>query len=293
MSAATLDSALTGSLPCVTCGYELKGLSIRGVCPECGTAVRATILYKVDPQAEEFKPIRHPHILAAGLVLWSIGGLVAAGACWFLRGLDLVSLWGGSGRAMPALVWTAVCATVISGIGSLALAHPMPGTRGGKVLQALVGTAAYVPLVWSMWRMLATMDPLRSAPYFAGPPQADRIVMRFIALASVVVILLGIRPNARDLVKRSMVLRTGRVDRQTLLGMAAVAAVTMVGEGIRLAAAGRQWGDPETLAVAGAVVIGIGSGMLTLGLIGSAVDSWRIAKAVLIPSPSLRQVVGG
>ncbi|MBL8745077.1 MAG: hypothetical protein JNK58_01835 [Phycisphaerae bacterium] len=291
-SAGSLDAALTGTLPCVTCGYELKGLSIRNVCPECGTAVRATILYKVDPLAEEFRPIRHRRTVAVGLMAWSLGGLAAGLGCWVLRAMDFVPTVPITAAALPLISWLVVAAAAISGIGSLVLVRPTPATSLPHMAQALAGSLAYFPLVWAVWRMLLEIDPVRAAPYFSGPPQPDRIFMRFIASASIVVILLGVRPSARDLVKRSMVMRTGRVDRQTLLGMAVVSGIVMVGDALRLASGNVRWADPETVGIAGSVIIVIGSGLLTLGLIGAAVDSWRIARAVLIPSPSMRQVLG-
>lgn len=291
-SASSLDSALTGSLPCVTCGYELKGLSIRNVCPECGTAVRATILYKVDPMAEEFRPIVYRRWIAFGLIAWSIGGLIVGAGCWLLRILDWVPSLDVTAAAGPLISWAIVASAVVSGIGSLALIRPIPGTPISHNLQALGAVAAYIPLVWALARILLEIDPTRAPPYFSGPPQPDRILIRFIALGAIVVILLGVRPNARDLVKRSMVMRTGRVDRQTLLGMAIVAGLIMVGDALRLMSGSVRWADPDLLSIAGSVVIAIGSAMLTLGLVGAAVDSWRIARAVLIPAPSIRQVLG-
>jgi hypothetical protein len=291
-SAARLDTALTGTLPCVTCGYELKGLSIRNVCPECGTAVRATILYQVDPYAEEFRPIVHRRTVAAGLVLWSASALAAAVACWMLRASDVLYVWGISGGALHRASWVVLAAAMLSGIGSLGLIRPVPGTPFKHILQALVGSATYVPLIWALWRMHLELDPIRSAPYFAGSPQTDRILLRFVASASIIIILLGVRPNARDLVKRCMVMRTGRVDRQTILGMAAVVGLTMAGDGLRLAGPSATWADPQIMDLAGTVVIAIGSAMLTLGLVGALLDSWRIARAVLIPAPSLRHVIG-
>lgn len=290
--AASLDAALAGSLPCVTCGYELKGLSIRGVCPECGTAVRATILYKVDPRAEEFQPIAYPRLLAAGLVLWSAGALAAAGACWLLRVEDGLRQWGMSIPGAMWASWAAVAATVASGIGSFALIRPARATSVRHTIGAVIGSAAYIPLVWAMWRILLDLDPGRTPPYFGSNVQPDRAAIRMIAGGSMVVALLGSRLVARDLVKRSMVLRTGRVDRQTLWGMAIVAAVTMAGDGLRFAA-GMAWGmDPDLLRFAGTVIVAAGSALLTLGMVGALVDSWRIARAVLIPSPTLHEVLG-
>jgi hypothetical protein len=291
-SAPRIGSELTGSLPCLTCGYELKGLSIRGLCPECGTAVRATILYKVDPQAEEFRPIPRPRVLAAGLVLWSGGALAAAAACWLLRALDMLGSLAGAPRLAMLASWGALAAVVASGIGAIALVRPMPGAPWSRTLHASLSVLAYVPLAWSLRMILLEIDPTRSAPYFAGLPQADRLALRALAAACMIVVILGLRPGARDLVKRSMVMRTGRVDRQTLLGMVGVAALGLAGDGVRLASLGVAWTDPQLLNFGGSVIVVVASALLTLGLVGAAVDSWRIARAVLIPSPSLRQVLG-
>ena len=67
--ASVLASELTGDLPCVRCGYNLRGLSIREHCPECDAPVRATILALVDPRASELKPLRRPRLTGWGLVL--------------------------------------------------------------------------------------------------------------------------------------------------------------------------------------------------------------------------------
>ncbi|MBL8760751.1 MAG: hypothetical protein JNL50_05545, partial [Phycisphaerae bacterium] len=52
-----LARELTGDLRCAKCAYNLKGLSVRSVCPECGLAISATLLAKVDPHAAELRPI--------------------------------------------------------------------------------------------------------------------------------------------------------------------------------------------------------------------------------------------
>src|SRR5436190_23878239 len=74
---SALGRQLRGDLPCVACGYNLKGLSIRSVCPECGTPVRATILSVVDPHAAELTPIRLPALVALGLLFCAAGALGA------------------------------------------------------------------------------------------------------------------------------------------------------------------------------------------------------------------------
>ena len=75
---AAAVAVLEADVHCARCGYNLRGISIRSVCPECGAAVRATILAVVDPHASELQPIRHPWPVAAGLVLWAASALVLA-----------------------------------------------------------------------------------------------------------------------------------------------------------------------------------------------------------------------
>lgn len=285
-------AALTGALPCITCKYDLKGLSIRALCPECGTAVRATILWKVDPMADEFRPIHHRRLVASGLVLWSFAALGAALAVWGLRVTDLIEGHSTLGVRPGWLANLAVALAAASALGMIALVRPISGMPWRHQLAALCSLAAYVPLLWAMWRIHLGIDRGGPIPYFASEPQPARLALRLIASGFMVVIILGVRPNARDLVKRSLVMRTGRVDRQTLLIMAAVLAITMVGDALRLAGLRALPGEISILAVVGSLLVAVGSGFFTLGLGAAAIDSWRIARSVLIPSPSLRQVFG-
>src|SRR5690606_19927036 len=62
-----ISLSLSGAMPCISCGYNLQGLSVVGVCPECGAAVRATILATIDPQAEELTPLLTPRLTSLGL----------------------------------------------------------------------------------------------------------------------------------------------------------------------------------------------------------------------------------
>lgn len=289
-----LDAELGGSLPCVVCGYELKGLSIRGVCPECGTAVRATILYKVDPRAEEFQPIRWAKLRAMCLVMWPIGAIIAAGAFWTMRIIDLAE---GSAAATPNhqpwLGSIAVLATMLSGFSLLPLLHPSRGTPMWKAAFAAVAVLAYAPLVWLLREIIAR-DAAQtvSLPYIGTPQDPQRHVLRLFAGACCIVILLGFRPIARELVRRSLALRTGRVDRQTLFGMAAVFVLIGLGDVLAIAGASRTAGV-AALPLISTVIIGVGSVIITLGLISALLDSARIAKAIVTPSPSLRQVIEG
>lgn len=291
---AHLDSNLGGTLPCVVCGYQLQGLSIRSVCPECGTAVRATILYQVDPQAEEFRPLNRPRLTAICLILWSSAALAAALACWLPR---LVEAWAYLTRALnqpvsPLAGHFAVASASISGLALLGLIRPTPDTARWKSAAMLGAIVAHAPLVWTIWQ-ISGGDLARPVAYFTESPDPIRIWLRVLQAACLGAILLGVRPIARDLVKRSLVLRTGRVDRQTILAMVAVVCVGVFGDSMRLWAQSGLLGEYWLLGAVGTMLVALASILLTVGLAGALADSWRIHKAILIPSPSLRQVIGG
>lgn len=290
---AKLDSSLTGSLPCLVCGYELQGLSIRGVCPECGTAVRATILHRVDPMAEEFRPITRPRLTAWCLVLWSVGALGAAALCWLPR---LAETWATVTKALQAPVIAfagraAVLSAALSGLALLGVARPTRDTPWWKTLAMLGACIAYGPLVWSLWN-IDGIDMSEPIAYFRDDPAATRIVWRLIQAGAILGVIAGVRPIARDLVKRSLVLRTGRVDRQTLLAMSAVVLVGAAGDAIRLWSALGAPGERWLAAAIGTLVVALASVILTLGMVSALIDSYRIHQAIMIPSPGLRQVIG-
>jgi len=287
----TFERSLVGSLPCVVCGYELQGLSIRSVCPECGTAIRATILYTVDPAAEELRPMLTPRLTAVSLVMWSVLALLATLASWIPR---LVDAARRVNEDVPSLTWTgplAIIAAAGSGLCVIGLIRPTRETRIGKSICAGIAALAYIPLVWLL-AQIQSFDESHRTPYFDAVVHADRARMHFLLCICIVVALLGLRPNLRDLVKRSLALRTGRVDRQTIYGMAAVAGICAVGDLLRLLSLRVRPGVGQVLEVAGSLTVAGASLLLTLGLVSAIIDSWRISRAILIPPPTLKTLVG-
>jgi len=290
-----IGASLGGPLPCVTCGYDLQGLSILSVCPECGSAVRATILAVVDPLADELRPISRPRRVAAGLILWSGAALLAATIAWYAWISYLLYAW--QGEAVIPLPWDswALCvggSVLLSGIGALGLLWPHDGLGPRNFAMALGSIVCYPLLAVAAYMMARGMEAAtRTGLLEAWTPWPDRPLMRMAGAVLAIAVIAGLRPNARALVARSLALRMGRVDRQTMLAMIAAAGVVALGD--LLGMLGMLLGPPaiDALRTTGLIFMLAGALLLTLGLVGSTIDSVRIAASVLAPGPSLRQVI--
>jgi hypothetical protein len=289
---AGVVSALSGDLPCLRCGYNLRGLSVLGTCPECGTPARATLLSVVDPLAGEIRPIPHPWVVGWGLVLWAAGAIGAAACVWTIRTVDATATLLGQPMKVS---WAPVGAAVgigLSGVGALAIVRPHAGIRRRGLVMAAAGVAAYAPLTWVVWHILGEVDAGSVNPFLdMNHADAVRTRWRLVAEVLVLVILLGLRPNARLLAARSMLMREGRVDRQTMLAMVAAVLVGMAGDGLHLLSAEFRGTVAVGAELGGTLLIAVSSLLLTLGLTGVLVDVWRIRGVILDPPPTLRELV--
>ncbi len=286
LSLNPLERELGGDLPCIVCAYNLRGLSIRAMCPECGTNVRATILAVIDPRASELQPIRFPRLVALGVVAWNAGAAGAALLAWLPQVTDLASLLGIRVQPRPNVTLGLIIGLIISALGGLALVRPHARIKPWMSAAAAGAVLLYIPLIWSVWEAQRYATP-------RGPLHAPAGGLELAAFSALLIgaIIFAQRPMARLLVARSLVLRTGKVDRQTLYAVAGASMVAALGAIIlRLAP-----DSPAVLAEAargiGVMLLAIGALLVTIGLLGSMLDSARIAQAILAPRPTLRQVL--
>lgn len=292
---AALATTLSGDLPCSRCGYLLEGLSVRDVCPECGLPIATTILAAVDPYAEELQPLARPRLAAGALLVWAGAAFLAAMWVWAARASDALV---AAGRPRPWEISPVVLLSLVALSGAASVTFMRPGQRWPKraTLLAAVSALGYIPLMFVLWAIHAQIDAAGPAPYFTSGIDAERHALRLLALGIMVAILICLRPAARQLVARSLRLRQGRVDRQTILAMLACIAVAAAGDAAMLGA--RLGGElagglaADILRVGGLALIGAGSALMTLGLAGMLVDAVRIARAIVSPAPSLQRVLG-
>lgn len=252
-------------------------------------SIRGTILAKVDPHASELQPIYFPRLTALGLVVWPLAAVFAAACLWWLRASEMAA------RASPSWVGDgAVLFTLLSGFGAAALIKPHAQIAADRIARAAIGVMLYLPLALAIHIVINRMDSIAPTPFVAlGQLSTERSAVRLICDLLMMVILACLRPNARLFVHRSMLLRSGKVDRQTMLAMVGALAVIAVGDLAHLFGARAAGGIEQIAQVLGTVLIAVGSMFLTIGMVGVLVDIFRILPAVLSAPVSLESVTGG
>jgi hypothetical protein len=287
---------LGGDLPCVQCKYNLRGLSVLGECPECSTAIRATVLAVVDPMASEFRPIARPRVLAAAVVLWPVGLLASVvttlGATLLSERVAMLvpghalAPWGWA-KLLPAFF------AAVSGLAACALIHPHEGVPRRDRRLAMLGVLAYVPAIALLVGMQGWGEPVMSLAghtwWFAASGGMGMLAAAG-AVALLAATLVCLRPNARRLAARSLLLRMGRVDRQTLRSLAGVLMLPVAGH-VCGVVAGAVGSELDILAVIGGLFNVAGYTLFVLGMFGVILDCVRISRVIIHPPKGLEALL--
>jgi len=288
----SLSRELSGDLPCVQCGYNLKGLTVRGMCPECGVSVRTTLLAVVDPRAREFKRVEFPRLTALGVTLWSWAGVAACVMAWILQA---AYFWRPQGlpvtEATRALEWVLVASVAASGVGAIAFIRPHAGLPFRWRAMAFFGVLAYIPFVAAVHEMFVGWGTGMGSA-FNSATMEPHVPTQLIGAGAGIAILLFLRPNAQALQSRWLLMRIGAVTRQTMLAMIGVVLLWVCADLMVLIAARMHGGEDEILRMIAKLIILVGGIFLTVGVFSIAMDCWRIRAVVLRPPLALEEVLG-
>lgn len=290
-----LVTELTSRLRCASCRYDLRGLSVMGTCPECGLPIQATLLSIVDPFAEELRPIGHPRLIAAGLLAWTFGAIAALTLGWVVWTSGVFTGMLSPGGQHVAVRAGAIM-LVVSWVGSVVIIRPHAGIPLRRRIAAAVGVMLY-PIAIKLYLdlgLVAASGPGQSllAAWTGGaqtsPWPPERLAMWAVLAAGTWLL----RGNLRVLAARSLVLRSERVDRQTIAAVVASLLIAAAGDLLGLCAP--LIGDVAggALVLGAEVLVGLGAVLLTLGMVGIMVDTWRIIPAVLHRPLAMRDLVG-
>lgn len=288
---SALARRLTGELYCIGCGYNLRGLSIRSNCSECGIPVRATILGIVDPLAEELVPLSAPRLSACGLLAWSFGGMLAVTMVWVMRLTEVLRDLAGVLWSSNLLPWIGIVGVIVSMLGGFTMIRPHRGVRRFDAIRSAFGVSLYAPLAFVYSAIYLGYDLSSTSPLLEpGPFALERSALRVLLFVVFAGIVWGLRPQAVGLATRSVVVRTGRVDRQSLLTVLASFGVAAVGDLLNVLSTFVRFGFDDVLSIVSVVLVALGSALFTVGMVNICIDTVRLFPVLVRPGVGLSDI---
>ncbi len=277
-------------LPCVTCGYQLRGLAVGGVCPECGDPIRRSVLAVIDPRASGLPTLRNPRMVAHGL-FGLIASLAVAAVLLVPRPLAArleLSLGAPSGRWVSLVpAWLPLAAAGVFGLALVflvMLAPPAdaraaePGvTRGIRRLREGLVVLALAAAGFGIADVRPPFDAVEQGLFLL---LCGAAIWTFLAL----------RATVRVIGQRSRQYRTRVAARQGFREMAIATGVLVLGQAA--AAAGERLGV-GMLEFLGQLVAWVSLLMVLIGLAYMVVNAVWIQRALLRPPPTLAELLGG
>jgi hypothetical protein len=291
-SVSRLARDLTGDMRCLKCGYNLRGLSITQVCPECSLPVKATLLAVVDPLADELAPLRTPRFTGVGVVLWPLGAILACVVVWGFRlrelvpsvGVPLISRWW---------ITLGLLGFALSAVGALSLVRPYPTSSRRSVARNALAVALYLPAAWCFWWIHARLDIRDPMPYASIDAGHEvRAVARLGVMFGAVGIIALLRPTARAMFSRSILVREGRVDRQQMVALIGAFLLSAAGDAVQIVGNSLTMVPSDLTRTVEVLLVALGSVLITLGLFGLLRDSVRVYPVICANPLGLADILG-
>jgi hypothetical protein len=283
------SASIRRSLPCIGCGYQLRGLPVGGTCPECGVPVIRTVMAVIDPMASGLPSLRRPRVVANGL-FGLVACIAAAGILLVPRPLaarlELVT-GAPAGRWMhlaPTWLPYAAAACLLLALAFVAVIAPPPGEEeaGASVTRGIRRLRTGL-LAWA--GAAAGFGVLDVRPPFDPAGQGLFLLMA----AGAAWTFYALRGTVRVIGERSRQYRTGRGGRQGFREMAAAAGGVALGQ--LATRAGEHFGF-DLLTFVGLVLAWVSVVMLLVGLVYMVVNAAWIRHALMSPPPTLAELLG-
>jgi len=284
---------ISQDLACRTCGYQLRGLSALGRCPECGAEAMASIATAVDPALRAFVRLASPARTASSLLLvvslMSLAVLVQLVAPVVAVIQEVTDRPGPqAAQLMPLGWWIAAALLTLASIASLAIAplsEPLLRAEWGRRRIALSAGL----LLWAI-AIVALPFAFGWRPGGSYPSSFVLIITTAWQLLSALAPLSGLREIVTRLGRRCQRWRHARQGRQSVDALLAAGAGVLVFSTAVPIMASYRFDSLETMAL---LLAGSSAAILALGLAYLVVNAWWIARALVRPPALLGEMVEG
>jgi len=290
---STSSFHVSRDLTCRTCGYQLRGISALGRCPECGAEVMTSIVTAADPDLRRLAALRGPRRTAAALMAVIVAVTLACLVQFVGPSIELVhDLANDPGpRAARWLAlgwWSAAALLVIAAIAALAVAPPSERLLRAEWGRRRIALQAGL-FLWAI--VVVALPPILGWRTFVQYPSSFVLIVSTAAqLLAAMAPLGGLRSLYSILGRRSRRWREARQGRQGVDALVAAGGGVLVFATAVPIMAAYRFELLHTLAllltVASAAVLGI-------GLIYLVANALWIARSLVRPPALIESYVEG
>lgn len=293
---------------CLNCKYNLKGVEAAGRCPECGAPVWPSLRAIVEADDGPLALLKSAKFVAVSLVCLFSAVLCSAVLLWAPHVAGVIrhirapagplrtELFGWHIAAIGVLAAVALIATV-------GLASPT-GAEAERDYRRGLSWARAGLICWAILHAgLLLYDSALTAPrrewWDLLRMSVARSAIRIGLDVALLIVVLGLRPVVGFLALRSPPHRRGGgASRQGLVTLCVAILVVLGGDAAALVASALRdagWlrgGAADSVGIALAMTIMVGSIMLTLALLNLTVDALRLAGNLIRRTYPIEEVIG-
>ncbi len=288
-------------LPCIFCGYDLKGLHANSECPECSEPVRLTVFATVDPVSNRMAPLPNSkyigNLLSIITVLCSLSGILMIVPSCILRIFEsdysqisptLIQRlpMGGYMRQFLELCFAsgacAFCAFVLTVflLKHLSENNLLNSCRNATLLMS-AGLLGWSLCMWSFsYTIPLTLNPAPNSSLYSF------LYTTLLPTLAAACVFFGLRLIVPPIGKHSRKFRQANMSRQRMNDMLYGVLAVFVGRCFV------ELSTPETLLYAFGVIIEVMS--FTLIAVGLGYLVWNafwIRRALIKPPPSIKELM--
>ena len=296
-STSTWSSAVIAhELHCRKCGYDLRGLTANGRCPECGIEIWESVIATVDPAAARMPSLRNPKAVGNALVLFTLCTLAGLLLLVMPSLQQMIRQWSTSPNVLwivngPTMTWPYALVLMVVGLYAVWLLAPPRRSEPSGAVWIDLGRMSVGYVGWLAFSALWIEISDTALAVRLGAEQ--RVVIHLAAAVFATIGLIGVRGVLRVVGQRSREYRRSKGSRQSVELIILAIATGWMGE-LAEYAAGLTWfpGDWRAeMRTVSTMIVWVSSLLVLIGLLYLFANAWWIRQALRKPPPAFDQVL--